>query len=170
MSFQQEWDAMSLEQKEDHWTVLMAAVDPRTGRRVADGDVEYQRVCHRMRVDIETQKAAQASAPPTINGDQLAYLDRLQGAKDAAGRRLYDDMGLKGQQFRANLTHARVRVMSGQPIDLTKTAAEVAAQGVKLPEQVHAPQMSQADRVRHAEQGGKSLPPPTYFNPAQNGK
>ena len=157
------------QQMEDRWLLLVSATNPKTGLRVTETDLKYARECHALRVVIEERKAAEASRPQISQTqlDQLAWLDRLQGAKDPSGRRIFDDQSLRGQKFRANVFAMQAKIHAGESLPqemLDRTAAEIAKQHVTLPERVHAPQQAAIVGKLQSESALPRLPPAS-FNP-----
>ena len=166
----------SIKDLENRWHLLMAATNPKTGQRVYETNLQYQRECHALRTQIESLKAAEAVAasraqisPAQIA--QLEYLDRLQGARDKDGKRVWSDLSPKGQQFRANVDQARQKIYLGGTLSdaqLAATQAVVEAQGATVPEPVAPRVLTARERQIAAESSagpGTNMPPPHHYVP-----
>lgn len=152
----------TIESMENRWALLMAARNQK-GERIHDIDVKYQRECMALRVQIEERKAAEAKRPQISKTqlEQLQWLDRLRGTRDAEGRPLLLDKGQKGTTFRENIYNVQRRLDRGEDIsgDIAATERELTAQKLALP----APAVDQSAVIqqRAANHLGGYMPPAT---------
>ena len=151
----------TLKQMQDRHALLMAARDPRTNERIFERDKKYAREVFALGVQIEERKAAEA-ARPQINQQQLeqiAWLNRLRGVRDADGKPLLFDTGPNGRTFRTKLDRAQAAIERGEDITplITATTNDMAARKLTLP----APAVDQSAIVqqRAASRSGGYLPP-----------
>ncbi len=169
----------TVREMENRWHLMMAATDPKTGRRVAESDLRYAADCHKLRVEIEDRKAAETARPqisPT-QLDQLAWLDRLQAARYTGddGKvlgRVVDDPTPKGSKFRQNVELARQRIYAGGTLtseQIAATEASIGSQKVAVPEP-SAPRVLSEREMRLAAEGsagpGTNMPPPSHYHTA----
>lgn len=112
----------TLQELENKWALMMAAVDPRTGERVADRDLKYRREAFALRVQIEERKAAEAKrveVSPNQNA-QIEWLNRLATARGENGRQLWFEHTPESHQLRVAIDGARAKLVDGKPLDSTE--------------------------------------------------
>jgi hypothetical protein len=152
-----------LKEMTDRFAVMMAATYPQghrfAGRRVYEVDGKYQREVMALAVEIEQAKEAEA-AKPQINEGQLAWLNRLQGATDKSGQRLYQN----GSDYKRKLDKLRERAFNGE--DLTAEQGSVAQnfekQGANFGPEFAPPTTQQ--RLVASEQKTGGFGPPNHIH------
>jgi hypothetical protein len=132
---------------EERWLSMMSAKDE-SGRRRYEYDLNFQKECHALRVQIEELKASESRAPvlSDVQIAQLNWLDRVQGAKDANGKRIAADISQKGQIFARNIDQARQRIYQGGTLSteqINNTLAQCVAQGYEVAEYTPPREMTQ---------------------------
>lgn len=94
-----------IREEENKLFVELSARNATTDQKLVDYDLRHRQKCQDMAAKIGAAKAALDAqpAPVQINEASLAYLHRIQSAKDANGNRLFDDVnsGLRQAHYKA---------------------------------------------------------------------
>lgn len=163
-------------QMEHRWALLMAARDSRTGVRLHDTDLNYQRECMALRTQIEERKAAEAGRPQ-INSRQLEQLQWLEDARRTMTAEVRDkdgnvvesskplmlEMSERGSKFRSFIDQSARVIASGGDISKTieNTARDMQARGMTL--QAPAPQRTSYRDMDGNMMGHKQLMPDSHY-------
>lgn len=118
----------SLAELKNQWKLAHAAtVEWRGEQRLKmEIDPHWQRETMALGVRIAELEQAEAARPQMsqTQREQLAWLDRVEGATDKAGVRLAGEMSARGTAYRKTLHESRTRVMEGADISNTIAATE----------------------------------------------
>ena len=152
---------------------LALALDARypQGHRLAgqlryDHDERYKHAVAALRVQVETQRQAEASAPQ-INADQLRWLERVRSAKTADGRVPLLEISAQATKLRSNLQRAHAQILSGKSLTAEQIAAterDLAAQGAVMPATAPSEVLPTARQRQAAHEGGFSLGVPQEWS------
>jgi hypothetical protein len=155
----------TIQEMEGRWTILMAARNPQTGKRLYETEAAYHRECEVLRMEIAKQKPPEDR--PRISAEQLRqineqsrWLEQYKGTRTADGRQLYFDVSQEASAFRSKIDKAQKMLAAGTPIDpawITDAEARItrhkATLGAPLPDQ------SAVINARAANRVGLLLPP-----------